>query len=235
MVAIDLHTHSRFFHGFQSRPTWYDGLGFRALVATARSRNLDAIAVTNHDYFSDFDVRTGDLTVVPGIEISTTSGHLLVVGEDPPSVTKPSRMSPAKALALARERNCAAIMAHPFRNSRLKETDLQFDAVEVNGKRSRSPSNIEDLAAEHDLPLVGGSDAHYPLEVGRTYTEVAVESVTPGRVVEAIWDGRTDYRTVDRFYDRSIRRTYRVIHRLKGHIEAASDRVDGNSDENTAL
>jgi predicted metal-dependent phosphoesterase TrpH len=227
MADIDLHSHSRFFHAFTGRETFYDEIGLRTHVAVARARGLDAIAVTNHDYYTEFDVDTGDLTLLPGIEVSSTAGHLLVVGPDPPQYTKPERMTPEEVVDLAHGRDCAVIMAHPFRNSRIKETDVAVDAVEVNGKRSQSPTRIEELAAKLDLPLVGGSDAHFPIEIGRTFTTMDVEQVTPEAVVDAIREGRTDYEIIHRFPDRYIKQLYGVIHRLKGHTARATEAVKG--------
>jgi predicted metal-dependent phosphoesterase TrpH len=232
MVDIDLHTHSRFFHGFEARPTPYDKLGLQIQVAVARVRNLDAIAVTNHDYAVDFDAEIADLTVLPGIEISSSAGHLLVVGPDPPRQTNPNRMSPDDVVDIAHERDCAVIMAHPFRNSHVKETDADVDAVEVNGKRPQPTKLVEELATKKDLPIVGGSDAHYPVEIGRVYTRIDIDEVTPENVVEAIKDGRTEYRITDRFPDQFIHRLYSITHRLKGHTEkivnTGSSDTDGN-------
>lgn len=217
MPTIDLHTHTRFFHGFNSRPTPYDPVGIRLLVRMARARGLDAIAVTNHDYYAPFDVDAGELTIIPGIEISTTIGHLLVVGPDPPTMTMPRTMSPSEAVALAHDRDCAAIVAHPYRHSTVVGSDAPFDAIEVNGKRSSTVDRLHALAEECNRPLVGGSDAHYPFEVGRTYTELETSEVTPTGVVDAIRDGRVDYEIDERHPSQFLRYGYRLIHRLKGH------------------
>lgn len=222
MADVDLHTHSRFFHGFTSRPTPYDAIGARLHVAVARARGLDGIAVTNHDYYETFDFDTGDLTIIPGIEVSSAAGHMLVVGPDPPRQTNPGVLSPDDVVALARDGDCAVIMAHPYRNSRLPEMDVDVDAIEVNGKRLRSTDPLQRLAAERDLPLVGGSDAHYPVEIGRAYTELGVDTVTPESVVEAITDGRTQYRLVNRFPDTYTKPLYALIHGLKGHTRPKS-------------
>ncbi len=217
MSHIDLHTHTRFFHGFNSRPTPHDPIGLRLFVSAARARDLDAIAVTNHDYYADLEVDTGGLTVIPGIEISTTLGHLLVVGPDPPTMTTPRTMTPAEAVGLAHDRGCAAIVAHPFRNSTVVGTDAPFDAIEVNGKRSSTVDQLHALAAECDRPLVGGSDAHYPFELGRTYTTIEKADCSPSGVVDAIQDGRVDYEIDERHPSQFLRYGYRVIRRLKGH------------------
>ena len=101
MFEIDLHTHSRFFHGFPGRPTPYDEVGARLHVAVARARGLDGIAVTNHDYYESFEFDTGDLTIIPGIEVSSTAGHMLVIGPDPPRQTNPGTMTPEAVTTLA--------------------------------------------------------------------------------------------------------------------------------------
>ena len=230
MARVDLHTHSRFFHAMPGRPTAYDGLGARLLVAAARARGLDAVAVTNHDYYTDFAFDTGEVTVIPGVEVSSTAGHLLVVGPDPPARTNPGAMTPEEVVDLAHDRGCAVVMAHPYRNSRIRELDVAVDAVEVNGKRSRSPETIVALADRLGLPLVGGSDAHFPTGVGRTFTTVDEETVTPGGVVSAIREGRTDYHCVSQLGDRSTRRLYSLVHRLRGHTQPTSERERSDGD-----
>jgi predicted metal-dependent phosphoesterase TrpH len=231
MFDVDLHTHSRFFHGFPGRPTPYDEIGARLHVAIARARGLDGIAVTNHDYYEAFDFDTADLTIIPGIEVSSSAGHMLVVGPDPPRQTNPGELTPDEVVALARDRDCAVIMAHPYRNSSLREMDVAVDAVEVNGKRLQSTTLLENLARELNLPLVGGSDAHYPFEIGRVYTVLDVDAVTPESVVDAIRDGRTGFRRVDRFPDQFIKPLYGLLHRLKGHTTPQPRGDDERADE----
>ena len=166
--------------------------------------------------------------LLPGIEITTDRGHVLVVGPDPPEATKPGALSPPEAVALAHDRNCAAIVAHPFRNSTVRELDdVPFDAIEVNGKHPRSRPLVERLATDRDLPLVGGSDAHYPVEVGRAYTVVEADRLTPEAVVDAIRDGRVSARVSRSGLDRLVRRGYRTIHRRKRVLDALEEPTPG--------
>ncbi|MFC4543834.1 PHP domain-containing protein [Halosolutus amylolyticus] len=220
MYAVDLHTHTRFFHGRRTLGDRFDPLGVRLLAAAAERRGLDGIATTNHDYYTAFDP-SSTLETLPGIEITTDRGHVLVVGPDPPAATKPGALSPDEAVALAHDRDCAAIVAHPFRNSTVRELEeVPFDAIEVNGKHPRSQPLVEELAAERDLPLVGGSDAHYPFEVGRAYTVVDADRLTPASIVDAIRDGNVSARVSRSSLDRALRRGYRAIHRRKHVIDA---------------
>jgi len=214
---VDLHTHTRFFHGFTGKTTPYDPVGVRLLAAVAGWRGLDGIATTNHDYGRDFSIAGGTVTI-PGIEVTTTGGHMLIVGPDPPRMTEPSRLTPHQAVEVAHDRNCAAIVAHPYRNSTIRETDADFDAVEVNGK-GIDHERVADLAGRLNLPLVGGSDAHYPVEVGRAFTRVDADELTPESVVEAIRDGRVAAYISESRTDQVLRSIYTVIHTRKGWLD----------------
>lgn len=215
VYAVDLHAHTRFFHGFESRATPFDPLGARLLSAMARRRGLDAVAVTNHDYV--YRPRGDGVTFLPGIEVSTTHGHVLVIGPDPPESTRPGAITPPEVVELAHARGCAVVIAHPSRNSAVQQTVADFDAVELNGKTPDTHEAARALAAERSLPLVGGSDAHFPFEVGRAYTLVDAPELTPEAVVEAIRDGRVEPASRRSRLHAALDPVHDVIHRAKGH------------------
>ena len=220
MFEVDLHAHTRFFHGKRRLGDRFDPVGHRLLVAAAAVRGLDGVATTNHDYYRPF--AAGRVVTIPGIEISTDRGHVLVVGPDPPAETEPGVLSPAEAVERAHDRDCAAIIAHPFRKSTVREvTDVPFDAVEINGKHPHTLAAVTRVAGAFDLPIVGGSDAHFPFEVGRAYTRIDADELTAASVVEAIQDGRVEYGIANGPVDRAIRRGYRLIH----------DRKTGSTDQ----
>jgi len=217
-VSIDLHTHTRFFHGSPRLGRVYDPLGARLLAAMARQRGLDGIATTNHDYYRELGIGDGSLTVVPGIEVTTTQGHALIVGPSPPKRTEVGELTPKQITEIAHERDCATIIPHPFRNSTVRNAEAGFDAIEINGKGTESYDTVRHLSRERNLPLVGGSDAHYPFEVGRAFTEVDAPEATPEAVVDAIRDGRVDARVATSPSQRLLRSAYKVIHSRKGWL-----------------
>lgn len=215
MFRVDLHAHTRFFHARPGRPTPFDPVGARLLAWYARRRGLDAVAVTNHDYHEPF--APAGVTFVPGIEISTTRGHVTVVGPEPPPRTQPGELTPAETVDLAHDRDCVAILAHPFRGSSVRRSDAAFDAVEANGKHPGTHARVRAVAERRGLPIVGGSDAHFPFEVGRGYTEVDAGELTPAAVAAAIRAGRVAPVVRARWTDRTLDPIYRAIHRLRGH------------------
>ena len=235
MFTADLHAHTRFFHGHERVAEFYDPLGVRLLTGVAGWRGLDGVALTNHDYYREFDL--GESAVgadpdesaegrddrlarpIPGIEVSTTRGHVLVVGPDPPESTEPGELTPEETVELAHDRGCAAIVAHPYRNSTVREVDADFDAIEINGKHPRTEEWVRRLADSHGLPLVGGSDAHYPVEVGRAYTRIDAEEFSPESVVGAIRDGRVEAQVHYGPLRRLVRTIYRRVHEDKGYLQ----------------
>jgi len=154
-----------------------------------------------------------------------------VVGPDPPDATEPGELTPGEAVAAAHDRGCAAILAHPFRNSTIRELeDLDLDAIEVNGKHPRTRKWVERIAQHRELPLVGGSDAHYPFEVGRAYTEVDVEELTPASVVDAIREGRVEVQVDDWLPHRLLRTAYRGVHERKRQLDSPDPGTPGVGD-----
>ncbi|MFC4550768.1 MULTISPECIES: PHP-associated domain-containing protein [Halorussus] len=219
MFTVDLHSHTRFFHGVPSLGRAFDPVGVRLLAKVAKFRGLDGVVTTNHDYYREFDVGGESFSVIPGIEVTTTRGHVLVVGPDPPERTPAGELTPTETVELARDRGCAAIIAHPFRNSTVREADADFDAIEVNGKGTDPAEWVRRLADQRDLPLVGGSDAHYPVEVGRAYTKVDADELTPESVAAAIREGWVAPKVDRSPSQRALRRAYKFIHRQKGWLE----------------
>jgi hypothetical protein len=63
------------------------------------------------------------------------------------------------------------------------------------------------------VPIVAGSDAHFPFEVGRAFTRVDVPHLTAEAVVTAILEGRVEPRIRESQVDRVRRTAYRYVHR----------------------
>jgi predicted metal-dependent phosphoesterase TrpH len=212
---VDLHAHTRFFHWAEGRPTPFDPVGARALALVSRWRGLDGVALTNHDYYTALSAGGDTPVFLPGIEVSTTRGHALVVGPDPPAYTKPGALTPGEVVSIAHDAGCAAIIPHPYRRGTVLDSQAGFDAVEINGKHPASADQVRQLATDLDLPIVAGSDAHFPFEAGRAYTRIDADELTPESVVEAIRDGRVEPKVKRGTSQRLLQRAYHYIHRAK--------------------
>lgn len=165
------------------------------VIEAAVDAELDGLAITNHDTLDGYDavnaLAPGSLTVIPGVEVTTTQGHLLAlnVNEVPPQA------DPLTVIEDVHEQDGLAILSHPFDKLReyytdkLDEIATHIDGIEVLNSRCILPHynrNARSFAEQHDLPITGGSDAHFPMEVGRAYT------VSEGSVLDAIREGSTE-------------------------------------------
>ena len=197
-ARIDPHVHSA---------ASYDGSDpSELLLEQAADIGLDAIVITDHDVIHE-SVRAAELAPkyglvgIPGVEVSTSDGHLLAVGvEEMP----PRRAPMAETAAWVQGRGGIAIVPHPFQRSRhgVRKRRLRGvdpDAIEVynswaftgwKNRRARRYANA------HGYPGVAGSDAHKVGYVGRAYTEIDIDGtgraeLTSETIIDAVRDGAT--------------------------------------------
>jgi len=114
-----------------------------------------------------------DILIIPGVEISTPQGDLLVLGtyELPP---KP--WTPEVVVDFAKSVGGVCIVAHPFREYGMGERAKKYkvDAIEVqNGGSSKEANNqAKEFAKSLGLPGTAGSDAHQVSELFSVYNKV---------------------------------------------------------------
>jgi predicted metal-dependent phosphoesterase TrpH len=96
-----------------------------------------------------------------------------------------------------RKRGLVVISAHPFRPGKetaklpLDEVFKRVHAVEVNGRDYGTERRVAALAEQHDLPVSGGSDAHYYLQVGVRSTVVPHDELSAETLARSFEDGAT--------------------------------------------
>jgi predicted metal-dependent phosphoesterase TrpH len=191
-MKFDLHVHS-----FYSKDSNSD---LDAILNVAQMRGLSGFAICDHDTIEGGlacaarAIELGsELTVIPGVEVSSSKGHILVLGiaEDIEPL-----LSPAETIQKARSLGGTVIIPHPFKRSSHgigSFEGLDIDAVEVfnsrclfNGANRKADREAKRLR----LPGVAGSDSHIPEMVGQAYTEIAAQKNTVEAVLQAIRDGK---------------------------------------------
>lgn len=185
-MLIDLHTHTH--------PLSHDSLlSPDDLIVAAKEAGLDAVCLTEHDFFWDHaDVETlskrHDFLVLPGIEVNTEDGHIVVFGLDR-FVYGMHRMHELARMAEAA--GAVMIAAHPYRRQLPFELRYQGDwthaleraaanpalahvtAIETQNGRGSDRENAfsTEVAAGLNLPATAASDAHEPKDIGRAATQ----------------------------------------------------------------
>ena len=156
---------------------------------------IRAAAVTDHNtvegYYKVRELARAyqDILIIPGVEIATTEGDLIVLGvEELP----PKPWTVRDIIDFARQNGGLVVVAHPYRAYGLGDSAQKYpvDAIEVlNGA---SPPNVnklaENLAKTMNLPGVAGSDAHSVEELWTAYTEVQA-ALDVDEVLRAIKSG----------------------------------------------
>ena len=181
-LLIDIHTHTY--------PNSDDSaLSVDDLIGQAKRARLDGICLTDHDRFWDHErierLRDEhDFLVIPGCEITTDEGHLLVYGLDDYVF---GMHKAAFVSEMARRADAAMILAHPYRrvyneldNDGAESYDRMLDlaceggaivlvdAIEVHNGRGSLGANAfaRDVARRTGIRVAAGGDCHMAADVG---------------------------------------------------------------------
>ena len=188
MIRADLHIHTTYSDDSTVTP--------KALVEKLVAHNfVKAAAVTDHDTVNGLNetrklaAAYPDILIIPGVEISTPEGDLLVLGaeENPP---RPWTVE--NVVNFARDNDYVSVVAHPYREYGMGDLarNYKVDAIEVlNGESTPHANKLaQELAKSMKLPGVAGSDAHSPSEPLTVYTEVQA-GLNVGEILKAIKKG----------------------------------------------
>jgi len=188
MIRVDLHLHTKFSGDAQISP--------KQIVNELHAHPfIKTVAITDHDTLEGyFQVRKlaaafTDLVIIPGVEVSTEKGDIILLGAE----EKPAYKSPLDSVInFALERAALIIIPHPYRVHGIGDAaeKMRADAVEVMNPWATPRENkmAEELAKTRHLPRVAGSDAHLLSQMWAAYTEVEAESSVDG-VLRAIRSG----------------------------------------------
>ncbi len=190
MLRFDLHVHTNYSK---------DGLStVEDILRAAAAKGLDGVAITDHNttagarYALEVAGKVAPgLIVIPGEEISTKAGHLIVLG-----ITQdiPQGMSVEDTIKEAKKLGGIVVVPHPYNRPRHGMAIPEgADAAEVyNSRYILGMHNRVALrrAREKKLPEVSGSDAHQASLVGSAITLIKAEKTLPD-VLNAIKGGKT--------------------------------------------
>jgi hypothetical protein len=194
-MKIDLHCHSKYSHDNYVEP--------EELIDLAIQKGLDGVCFTEHYSVEasrpvDRIRPPGGFLVFRGVEISTSSGHLLAYGLKDDSWNRWSRnhfLEIEEVVRIIHEMGGVCAPAHPFRGIESlgdRLFDLPgLDAVEThNGNNTREMNERAQIAAKKlGLSSIGGSDCHFAPHVGNAYTEFSNRIHSMEELVDQIRKG----------------------------------------------
>ena len=192
MLKADFHMHTHFSPDSEMSP--------EEMVARCLKVGLNCIAVTDHNTIDGALAvqRIAPFTVIIGEEVKTSQGEItgLFLTE-----TVPRGLPALETAKRIKEQGGLVSIPHPFdrfrwsviRPEALEEILPYADIMEVFNSRnnlSRYDKKAYEFAEEHGLLASGVSDAHTPLELGRTYVEMPDFDGTPEGFTQALAQGR---------------------------------------------
>lgn len=196
MYLFDLHVHT-----YCSRhPVWgNDAVSSpREVVEEVARKGLNGVAITDHNTTKGglLGLRaTGKsgVIVIPGVEISSRRGDILVLGLTEKLEFKPKEMDVDEVVELARDLGGVVVVPHPYRRSKPPTfvREVRVDALEGFNARTarRLNEKAKRLAEAEGIPVVAGSDAHTLGEIGNGVTGITADDGKLDDVLEAIRKG----------------------------------------------
>ncbi len=196
-MLLDLHNHTRYSPDSRVSPS--------DLVAVAKRIGLGGLAITDHNAVRGVreaqEAAGDDFLVLPGIEVSSASGHVLAYGVHE---VIPRDLSVAETVEKITILGGVAVAAHPFRfwsglgGAALGEA--VFPAYETANARTlrRGNARARERARAARVGETGGSDSHFLDEIARAVTAVDSNGATADDVVQLIGQGKTRSQGFDR-------------------------------------
>lgn len=172
----------------------------KSVLSAAKARGLDAVAICDHDTTAAAReallLKDSPVLVIPGIEVSTRDGHVLVLG----TTKEYERGKPAEeTIAEAKADGCLVIIPHPYHRFRHavglanpKALSLG-DALEAYNSRYYTKGSNEraaETARRLNKPVTAGSDAHECEFVGYGINIIDAEECSVGAIFSAVRAGK---------------------------------------------
>lgn len=196
-MLLDLHNHTRYSPDSRVSPA--------DLVAAAKRIDLGGLAITDHNAVGgvkEAQEAAGEaFLVIPGIEVSTASGHVLGYGV---REVIPRNLSVAESVERIVALGGVAVAAHPFRfwsglgGDALGEA--AFPAYETHNARTlrRGNARARERAEGAHVGETGGSDSHFLDEISRAVTAVDSGVSNADDVIQLLGQGKTRAQGLDR-------------------------------------
>lgn len=192
MIKLDLHVHSQYSEDATGTPT--------EIIRSLKKKGISGAAITDHNTtkggLAALRVAPKDFTVIPGIEISTSEGHLLAL-----NVKKDIKRGNTleETVESVIDFGGIPVVPHLFRmmsgikESKLKQVYGKIPAIEVFNSCSVPKSNLKTakVAKKYNLGGTGGSDSHQPEFVGLAYTMINSTDLSADSILSEIKNKKT--------------------------------------------
>jgi predicted metal-dependent phosphoesterase TrpH len=173
------------------------------LAMQARKKGLHGVVITEHDQLwtledlQELQVQATDIRFYRGVEVSSASGHFVVIGLDNLDGITPGisigalikKIKPQKAaLILVHHHLVYSNIAAPMA---VEDMPKEIDAIEIASTITfgQNQKDAEKIADKRGWTAVAGSDAHSIERLGATYTSFQSLPKDEKQLAQAIKSG----------------------------------------------
>lgn len=172
-LNFDFHIHSIYSRDAILKP--------KSIIKIAKKKGLSGIAVTDHDTIKGAlkikSVTSDDFMVIVGAEVQTDKGEIigLFLNEE----IKARKFT--EVTDEIKDQDGITVLPHPYRNKHCDPKNLLKMVDLVEGLNARTSKELNKraqiLAKRFGVPVIAGSDAHTPFEIGRVQTTIPVDEM----------------------------------------------------------
>ncbi|ARM76542.1 PHP-associated domain-containing protein [Acidianus manzaensis] len=179
-MKIDLHVHTKYSDGKEEPQT---------MINYAKKQGI-IIAITDHDTSKGISNEIKN-QVIPGEEVTTQFGHVVILCNFPPNPPKEIK----SLIDYAHENSCLVFPSHPFDIFRKgigeHVFEYKFDAIEIFNSKAPKNANEKAYQASKDLKLPGfaNSDSHVKEALGSAYNEIELNEFDIDDILEILRKG----------------------------------------------
>lgn len=164
-IVLDPHIHTN------SSPD--STITINQLLSGILAAGINAIAITDHENMEGYKRLKNspsfkNILLIPGIEITTTIGDLIILGLEKPIIFH----DPLVLIEKNKQEGGIIVAPHPFDENRKSIGNLcakiGVDLIEAYNGRSSPKANREakEFASALNIKMIGGSDAHKKEDLG---------------------------------------------------------------------
>ncbi len=193
LLRVDLHLHSEY--------SWESKVPIESYIQKAEKLGFGAISITDHNNTQSHELikkmqESTSVILIPGQEINTLDGHLLIYGWLP---TIDRDLSMSDTILEARKKGgdskVYCIAAHPFdsfrggKGKRVFQTDIDgIETLNASALLGIFNNRAKNSSKYMDLIKMGNSDSHRISEFGIAWTEI-IESNNADGVLQNLLNG----------------------------------------------
>ena len=186
-MYFDLHIHSTYSKDSLLKP--------RQIIKIAMSKNLDVIGITDHNTIKggliakQEAMKLENILVIVGSEIKTNFGDIigLFLNEEI------HKRDFCEAIDAIYDQGGIVVLPHPYRRKHFPSEAMLRKIHIIEGINGRTPNKLNEnailLARKLDKPITGGSDAHFPFEIGTVRNFISREFLDEEELRKALLKG----------------------------------------------